>query len=275
MHSLATAPLPELNIRVAIRRWVCVLDPALALSSEGILLARHLGPRVQLWVVRQLWHILDSSAFYLGRPAALSRDGEFLPGVDRAIADWERLRVESDLGGMEIFWIGDGPAECRWPEGESTALLRGYEGLARALDAGRRTRSDAMSEAAQHAVALAAALGNACILCRCSEETQAPMLLTHLADERFVFQRLDEDDRLVARERAHFCDLMAHAGLAPILWSGTRLAVARCLLPDAVVLPVPKEAEHEESAWSATGDGERPAPQGDPWRSARLFWYPL
>jgi hypothetical protein len=48
---------PDLTVTLQQRRWACVLDPALILSPYGPEL-RRLGEVVELWVGRELWHML-------------------------------------------------------------------------------------------------------------------------------------------------------------------------------------------------------------------------
>ncbi len=57
------AVFPDLSLTVSQRRWACVLDPTLALSRFGLLLVKRLGEVMELWVVRELWHVLDNTQY--------------------------------------------------------------------------------------------------------------------------------------------------------------------------------------------------------------------
>lgn len=53
------AALPDLSVTIAQRGWACVLDPTLALSPLGLPLVRPLCQGMEIWLVREPWHILD------------------------------------------------------------------------------------------------------------------------------------------------------------------------------------------------------------------------
>ncbi|MBD0337204.1 MAG: hypothetical protein ICV62_17080, partial [Cyanobacteria bacterium Co-bin13] len=61
----------DFSITLNQRRWACVLDPALALSDYGLPLAKQLGELMELWIVREFWHLLDNTQFYLQQPEQL------------------------------------------------------------------------------------------------------------------------------------------------------------------------------------------------------------
>jgi hypothetical protein len=54
---------PDLSLTLSQRRRPCVLDPGLMLSRFGLPLIRRPGELVELWMVRELWHVLDNSQF--------------------------------------------------------------------------------------------------------------------------------------------------------------------------------------------------------------------
>ena len=64
MHAL---PFPDLSVQVTRRRSRCVLDPNLALSRHGAMLARLLAPYAELWVGPEHFTILDSALLRPGR----------------------------------------------------------------------------------------------------------------------------------------------------------------------------------------------------------------
>jgi hypothetical protein len=59
------AVFPDLSVTISQRRWACVLDPTLTLSRFGLLFGKRLGEVMELWVVREIWHVLDNTQFYL------------------------------------------------------------------------------------------------------------------------------------------------------------------------------------------------------------------
>ena len=48
-----------------MRNAEAVLDTYLALSTYGLLLAQRLSSELDLWLVRELWHILDNTELEL------------------------------------------------------------------------------------------------------------------------------------------------------------------------------------------------------------------
>ncbi|MDF5708725.1 MAG: hypothetical protein PUP90_13950 [Nostoc sp. S4] len=61
--------------RLCQAQMICIIDPALALSVHGVPLIQQLGEVMELWVVRELWHILDNSNFYLHHPELITPRG--------------------------------------------------------------------------------------------------------------------------------------------------------------------------------------------------------
>src|SRR5213594_2963272 len=164
---------PDLSFTLSQRRRACVLDPGLMLSRFGLGLIRRLGELMALWMVRELWHILDNSQFYLEQTESLFRmsDDERVPlrqmpsrdEIATAMKAWERIRMENDLSGLKLFWIGDGLSESLVPPGTGADLVWRYESLARALDR-HLSSTGPMACAARDTAALVAALGAAFVL---------------------------------------------------------------------------------------------------------------
>jgi hypothetical protein len=89
------AMFPDLSVTISQRRWACVLDPTLTLSRFGLLLVKRLGEVMELWVVRELWHVLDNTQYYLQQPASLLADRTPSAKVQEilcALQEWERVR---------------------------------------------------------------------------------------------------------------------------------------------------------------------------------------
>jgi hypothetical protein len=269
------AAFQELNVRLSARRWPCVLDPALALSRHGLVLARQVGEVAQLWLVREFWHILDSSEFFAEHPEALTADQRAAQKLKWALREWERVRMESDLAGLKLYWIGDGPAECVLPEGSDAHLLQAYEALAGALN--RRMRSTApMLAAMRDAAALAAALGATLVLSLVPKEEDRPPICSALQDWDIPCVQVDAADPIAAIEGDHLRHLLVHSGLGHLVWSGLRLAVVRLLLPNAPLCmpaaPPPVLDDELAVGDSITGPAEA---HPDPWEAAQAFWHSL
>ncbi|MDJ0529370.1 MAG: hypothetical protein PX634_29455, partial [Microcystis sp. M53600_WE12] len=137
--------LPDFSINLNQRRWSCVLDPNLALSDYGLLLVKQLGRFLELWIAREFWHLIDNSdVFDRWRPwlEASPEKGncpslltpELSSQTRRTLREWERLRLETDLGNHHLFWIGDGLGESLLPKETDSSLVSRWEWLARSLD---------------------------------------------------------------------------------------------------------------------------------------------
>jgi hypothetical protein len=263
--------LPELNARPGARRWSCVLDPALALSRPGLVLARQVRELVEFWLVRELLHILDSSEFYVQHPELLMAGQPAVQKLKRAIREWERMRMESDLAGLRLYWIGDGLAESVLPEGADARLLPSYESLACALD--RRIGSvGPMTSATRDAAALAAALGTAFVLSfsrRDDDQHMLPPICNSLQGWNIPAEQIAPADPAAAIESEHLRHVLVHAGLSHLMWADVRLAVVRLLLPNAP-LSFPGPADEPAVVGAVADDDESSA---DPWVAAQAFWH--
>ena len=91
----------DLTVTLQQRRPACVLDPALILSPYGLALSR-LGEVVELWVGRELWHMLDNTHFYTQQPSLLvdtttrsTDDALASQEALQALLGWEQWRLET------------------------------------------------------------------------------------------------------------------------------------------------------------------------------------
>ena len=92
----------DLTVTLQQRRLACVLDPALVLSPYGLAVSR-LCEVVDVWMVRELWHILDNTHFFMQRPALLVEAAARTPDTEaasqealQALLAWEQWRLEND-----------------------------------------------------------------------------------------------------------------------------------------------------------------------------------
>jgi hypothetical protein len=277
--------LPDLSITISHRRWACVLDPALVLSRFGVPLIQRLDDVMELWIVRELWHILDNSRFYLNQPKALfSTADEGLPAwreppddgeITWAMKEWERIRKENDLSGLKMYWLNDCFADSLTPEGQAPDLLPRFESLACTLD--RHLGSTGpMACAARDSVALAAALGTAFVLTyQTADEAAAhlPPNISKVFADSIEFMPVRQGDPIAAIEQNHLRHLLVHSGVANLLWAGLHLTVIHVAAPMTMPLPF---LSHEDAERE---DIDASLPQGsrtsDPWDGVRAFWYPL
>ena len=102
------------NSILSDRRWICVIDPALALSQYGVSLITQLSSVLELWVVRELWHILDNVDLYLQRPKLITPKGSpFAKTLEQerrsleetflALKAWEQFRIGTEFGRIKYF----------------------------------------------------------------------------------------------------------------------------------------------------------------------------
>jgi hypothetical protein len=279
----------DLSVTLSHRRRACVLDPALVLCRFGLPLIQRLGDLVELWMPRELWHILDNSQFYVEHPETLCQSGngekqdqlrwtKATHEIVAAIKLWERVRLESDLSGLKVFWIGDGLSESLVPPGTNADLVLRFEAFAQALD--RHVKSTGpVACAARDTAALAAALGTAFVLTHRTGESVktegAPDICKALACHMSC-ELVPSTDPIAAIESEYLRHLLVHSSSADLLWSGLNLAVLHLALPSAAALygisqpTFADDLAEVESAWSAKVDAGVDLLYG-----ARTFWYSI
>ena len=281
--------LSDVTVTLQQRRWACVLDPALILSPYGLALSR-LGEVLELWVGRELWHMLDNTHFYRQCPSLLIDAATQTPDnamtsqeALQALLEWERWRLENDQAGLKLFWVGDDPRGSLLPAHVDARIVWRYEMLASALD--RRashtaTPDHTLAPAFRDTVALAAALRTAVILARpplaAQAESQLPPLCAALAQWGVACSPLPDHDPFVQVERDHLRHLLVYAGLASLLWAGLKLAVVHMWVPGASAL----WAEPCETSFEGMVDlpesTEAPLSRAAClWQAAQGFWYLL
>jgi hypothetical protein len=123
----------------------CVIDPLLVFTKSGVPLVKQLSSYVNLWIGREVWHILNNINFYLHQPGLLNSDvclqsqsltQEYrqLQDTLAALQQWETLRLECDLPGLQFFWLGDSLRESFLPRTIETRLFREWEAIVHSLD---------------------------------------------------------------------------------------------------------------------------------------------
>jgi hypothetical protein len=289
--------VPDLTVTLQQRRLACVLDPALLLSPYGLAMSR-LGDVLELWVVRELWHMLDNTHFYAQHPALLVEATAHTTDTDvaaqealQALLDWERWRLDSDQASLKLFWVGDEPSGSLLPTHMDASIVWRYEMLASALE-GQTSSTDsteqALTPAFRDAVALAAALRTSLILVRLPQTAEpdhqiaprcvcpVPPLCQALVQWGVACTLLSDYDPLVHIEREYLRQVLVHAGLTPLLWAGLRLAVMHLWVPGASTLwPEPRAAGFAGLDELATATDAALPPAGQLWQAAQGFWYVL
>lgn len=304
--------LPTLSITLNQRRWPCVLDPFLALSPHGLPLARQLGQVMELWVVRELWHILDNTCFYQQLSGSRTTsttdltyvpqfpsfvaeenlaDEELLPVLDRkALDEWERARTDVNITGLNVFWIGEQLGQSLLPEGIQPNIIKRYEQLAYNLERQPqqgKTLGEPLNAAARDAVALAATLGTAFIL-TCQPDSAKPqdaqsMLFRALKSWQIPYQQIDDADPIATIERDYIRHLLVHAGLSSLIWSADlKLAVLHLSLPSAPSLELSEDADEieidplndmDDRIWPQDSEHHQTPSGINLWADAQGFWY--
>jgi len=277
--------VPELSVAITQKRWACVLDPTLALSIYGLPLVTRLGRVMEVWVGRELWHILDNTHFYLQRPDTLlssgSEDAESVAVrsqvVINALREWEHIRLESDPGRQNCYWIGDGPLESFLPEEQEPEIVWRYEAISASLDR-RLSDTGTLPSAYRDTASLAVSLPAAFVLTHIPPESghdAMPGICQTLDGWGISCQTVATDDPWRRKESEILYQTLVQAGLGKWAWSGLRAAVLHLAAPAALTAigcngggPGYLEGEfaHFEPAEQE---------QADYWRDAQGYWYPL
>jgi hypothetical protein len=281
---------PHLSITLSQRRWACVLDPNLLLSQYGLFLVQSLREVLELWIARELWHILDNPSFYLAQPElGLSQTDLGLSSELPTIAQqkrvqmlkgWESLRIETPVRDLNLFWIGDRPTDSFLPNGTHPYLTEHWEVLARSLDQRLQEQSlscHMMVPAFRDTAALAAVLGSAFILTyqpveECEKNTP-PQICQVLEQWGIPCQQIDSLDAIADIERKNLLQLMISTGFSKFLWAGLHLVVLHLVVPSAF-----RMGGATQSSWCTPFGNEAENLEALPlnfWEGAKGFWYRL
>ncbi len=232
-----------------VQRPRCVIDPSLALLPSGLLLYKNLGKVMELWVVRELWYILDNINLYLQRPElvvprintsenTLHDKRACLEETFWALKEWERLRGETDLSRLNLFWLGDSLRESLLPQDREPEIFLHWESLARSLDAQidmLPSVNDVLTLAFRDAVALVASLGAAFILTYQLpldfKNNAPPDICKTLSHWGIPCNFVSGGDPIVALERQHLRQLLISTGLAKLFWADIHIVILHLVAP--------------------------------------------
>jgi hypothetical protein len=276
--------LPDFSISLQQRRWACVLDPMLALSEYGLPLAKQLGELMELWVVREFWHILDDGEYFKQQPEVLldnfleHRTSRFSQQILRSLQEWDRLRTMTDRNSWNVHFLADVIGESCVPSGTDPDLIWRWESLAQSLDAYLNPKENFLNLAVRDLAALAA-VRPACILTyRLSEETMTnvpPSICNRLEQWGIRCHEVGDQDAIAHLEREQFRNLLVHAGLSKLLWAGLNLVIIHLVVPAAAALTATPEWAEDFTFSSMTDLGKAQEIQVNLWEGAQGFWYPI
>ncbi|MBD2108949.1 hypothetical protein [Nodosilinea sp. FACHB-13] len=280
----------DVSITLTQRRWACVLDPALALSIYGLPLVKQLSELMELWIVREFWHMLDNPQFYVEQPEALlGKQIEVLPPTERqevsqqmlrSLQEWERLRLRVDPTTRNINFLADVIGESFVPAGADSDLIWRWESLAQSLDGQigeQLARDDVLTLAYRDLAALAAARP-ACILTHRTTaelaQNQPPRVCSTLTKWGIACQEIGFDNVMADIEQNYFRSVLVHAGVSKFLWSGLNLSIIHLVVPAAATLGTTQNWS-ESLPFTALESSEFLEPSIDLWQGAQGFWYSL
>jgi hypothetical protein len=285
----------ELEVSFRAKRSAYVVDPLLALYSPyGAQLVSRLSALADLTVTRTFWQAIDASDYYrrdpLGFWPTALRDrlpDSTADDFNQALTLWEDERTRTDLSRCRLHWVIDNVSESLFPDGTRADLIERYEALHQALTSRCDPNDDATESAAFYgtidSLALAAALGNACVLTLAPDLPQAclPAVCEHVG--LALEEPPESSQELVALEQRRVRELIVAAGASSLLWGGLRIAVVHPLLYgdlmlriDATELDSAERIVLDRVALDRRFDYAEPPPAvvvGDPWRAARHFWH--
>jgi hypothetical protein len=278
--------IPDLSITLNQRRWVCVLDPTLALSNYGLPLVKQLGGLMELWIVRELWHILDNPRFYLNQPELVSsRSDSSLavppqfpsPQTIQALKEWERLRTMTDRNSWNVHFLADVMGESCVPTGIDHDIIWRWESLAQSLDSRfdhQISKTDILTLAYRDLAALAAARP-ACILTQ-QVDGEPPALCQTLEQWGIPCEQVQASDTIVDIEREQFRNLLVHAGLSKFVWAGLNLAVVHLVVPGAAAISLTPQWD-DDLSFSNLDEavGMNSIETMNSWDGTRGFWYSI
>jgi hypothetical protein len=273
---MACLPFPDVSVQLTQRRWRCVLDPNLALSSLGPEFARLLALHAEVWIGTEFFNILDSTRIYEKEPELLGWPGADAGMIPVVLREWSRMRDDAGYGASPFHWIGDVLRESCLPAGMGDDVVEHWEGAARSLDACLPHAIEGtgpLVATMRDTVSLCAVLPSA-VLMRCDAAHATPLLCQHIMRWGIGCEQLRDTDELVQTERNAIHQLLVQAGLAKFVWAGLSLGVLHLLgarIGHSLAVDNGLCEDTDDVLTYAEAGNTLPAP----WDGARAFWYPL
>ena len=264
------------------QNWSCVLDPTIALSHHGVLIAESMSQEIELWVVQELWNIINDAEFYLDRTELITsqtiavKERAAVAEVIWSLKEWEKIKQEKDLAKLGMYWLGDNLQESLLPKDKPVEFFKQWHNSVTALD--RRYQEvhqddNILTLALRDTIALAANLKSAFVLTYqpTVNSNSSPAICKALENWGIPSQFINKRNPIVAMERQHIRQLIIHAGLGKLLLAGVNLAAFYLVIP-----PVPNSIKTINSSTLPTFDPDRDlALESYFWNNVKGVWYCL
>ena len=276
--------LQQLSLMQQYQNWSCVLDPAIALSHHGVLIAEGMSKEIELWVVQELWNIIKDIDFYSERIELITPEtnGEKKPAVVAEIMwslrEWEKTKQEKDLAKLGMYWLGDNLQESMMPKDKPVGFFEQWQASASALDrCNRQVREDnILNLAFRDTVALAASLKSAFVLTyqpSTDSIDSPPAICKALENWGISCQVKNKRNPIVAMERQYIRQLIVRAGLGKLLLAGVNLAAFHLVVPSILTS---KNILHHSSLLTLEQNNDHIQDrEGYFWNNVKGVWYYL
>ncbi len=227
------------------QNWSCVLDPAIALSHNGVLIAENISKEIDLWVVQELWNIVNDANFYSSRteliiPSTIAFKEAASAEVVWSLKEWSKAKQEKDLSKLGMYWLGDNLQESLLPKDKPIELYQQWEASASALDrrneVNQNNDSEILNLAFRDTIALAASLKSAFVLTYqpSTDSNSSPAICKALENWGISSQIINQRNPIVAMERQYIRQLIVRAGLSKLLLVGVNLVAFHLAIPGVV-----------------------------------------
>ena len=226
------------------QNWSCVLDPAIALSHYGVAIADKMSKEIELWVVRELWNIINNAEFYSHRtelitPKTINTRQGVAEEVIWSLKEWEKTKQEKDLARLGVYWLGDNLQESFLPHSKPVEFFKRWEALAKALDKRNKLipndESEILTSAFRDTIALTASLESAFILTYQLptefDKGDSPPICEMLKTWGISCQAINKRNPIAAMEREYILQLIVRSGLGKFLLAGVHLAAFHLVIP--------------------------------------------
>ena len=285
--------------RNLIRYRSCVLDPSLVLSPHGVAIASSLSQILNIWIVRELWHILENIDLYLQKPELILSEkiiaDEQSPHTISAkeelwysLKKWETLRNQNDLTNLNMFWLGDSLRESLLLPNQNVDIFQQWEWLASFLDKQIdlcATPKNILTLAFRDAIAMTASLDSAFLLTARSPSNKKaaetpPEICQSLTQWGISCQLITSSELSLTPEREHLRQLLVTTGLTKFLWAGVNFSVLYVMLPTASKIYFLPQTSVLNSPVNETTKQKVPKSsaleiQTNCWTKSQCFWYPV
>jgi hypothetical protein len=256
-------------------------------------LVKQLGEVIESWVARELWHILNNLNCYLQQPELVipkSITSERKTDEQRvtleqklqSLREWKKVRLETDLAGLNLFWIGDSLSESFIPKGKNLDIFWRWESFASSLDERvdqSQIANSVLTLAVRDTAALAASLESAFILTYQNSEDFAtnlpPDICKALESWGIPCQVLTPQDSIVAMERNYLHQLLISAGVAKLLWTELHLAVLHLVVPRTCAIDISLDLSQARQSSPIENSAVNLELNKNLWTGAYGFWYQL